>query len=192
MRLRFTVLLLALALAQSVHAQVPGCVNGTLSDPRAYVQSLEAGKPALETSLSPMQPSLAKYGIDVQHDSGGHLRGRIFLPSGGVFGSDFAHAVDIIDGSVSPSQWVYVDRGGPYVPASCGSVDPPPPSGDLAARVTTLEQRVSEAVDRLGAVEFNSNEVARILFTFDTRIKVLESHPIPTSCSVPILGCRLR
>ena len=127
--------------------QVSGCVNGVLSDPRAYFFSLigkTEGSPApdwkavleslpgrgMGTNPKPgeIQPQNAPhYGITVMIDAGGNARGRIWLPTdlATVDGNGnrwFTHEIQVIaDGSAPGSfVWAWDSKGGaPYAPRPC-------------------------------------------------------------------------
>jgi len=196
-RLIFLVLVAWVALARSAGAQVPGCVNGTLLDPSAYVRSLEAGFPPSQwpAAMAAMQPKLAHVGIDVQHGSGGNLRPRLFLPTHQppfVPDGDFNHTVDLIktDSSGTPIEWEWVDYGGGYAPYACPGASPPPPppppvpppSTELAARVTAAEDQLSALNQAVGAIAALVASDAATTQARLTKIESLQGRPIPVAC----------
>ena len=93
----FVALLILLAPSEPAFALVPGCINGLLLDPRAYVQFVinrQVGQPApdweavLQASGIPATSSVpgtvageAFYGITQWKGSAGNVRGRLSLPT---------------------------------------------------------------------------------------------------------------
>lgn len=189
---------LGLLWAVPAQAQTPGCVNGALLNPAAYVASLEVGYAPAQwpAAMVAMKPRLAQYGIDVQHGSGGNLRPRIFLPTHPppfVPDGDFGHTVDIIqtDSNGVPIAWQYLDYGGGYVPYPCDSAPPPPPPPpppDLTAilrRLDALEAHTSALQTQVDEVE---QEAESRLDAVEPRVTALEARPIPTTCHASIAG----
>jgi hypothetical protein len=60
-----------------------GVVDGVLVDPQAFFESLVAGRDPndWEAVLNEIEPSLWACGIGQQRNSGGEVRGRLFLPT---------------------------------------------------------------------------------------------------------------
>ncbi len=82
----------------------PTGTTTTTQPPGGYQQwftTLMQGKPSSPQALSAMEAELAKYGIKLQKDSAGNVRGRIFLPDG--------HAYDVVSQWGQP--WTWIDRG---------------------------------------------------------------------------------
>ena len=115
----------------------PGCVNGVLSDPRAYFFALigrTEGSPAgdwasvLQRSGLPAGPTAGVrvpsnapfYGLTQQINSSGQVRGRLFLPSDTPDAHGYyIHQVDVLS-DASANHWVWRPLGGPqYVPRRC-------------------------------------------------------------------------
>jgi hypothetical protein len=61
----------------------PGVAGGKVVDPKAFFEALIAGKPASDWMkvMNDIEPSLWACGIGQQRDSGGTVRGRLFLPT---------------------------------------------------------------------------------------------------------------
>jgi hypothetical protein len=61
----------------------PGVTGGKLVDPAAFFAALVKGKPAADWMkvMNDIEPSLWACGIGQQRDSGGTVRGRLFLPT---------------------------------------------------------------------------------------------------------------
>lgn len=116
---------------------VAGCVNGTLSDPRAYLFSLigraegssatdwaevltRSGLPAGSRAGVRPPPDAPSFGLTQQIDSSGNVRGRIFLPTAAPddYGY-YLHAIDVLEGQ--PLRWGWKDwlGGPPYAPRPC-------------------------------------------------------------------------
>ena len=115
----------------------PGCVNGVLSDPRAYFFALigrTEGSPAgdwasvLQRSGLPAGPTAGVrvpsnapfYGLTQQINSSGQVRGRLFLPTDTPDAHGYyIHQVDVLS-DASANHWVWRPLGGPqYVPRRC-------------------------------------------------------------------------
>jgi len=139
-------------MSNGTKSQVSGCVDGMLTDPRAYFFSLiqrTEGSPApdwkavLESlpgkgmGINPRpgerQPRNAPHaGITVMIDAGNNARGRIWLPTD-LAQTDhngnqwFTHEVQVIADGPTPGSfvWAWEDKGGPpSAPRPC-----PQPSG---------------------------------------------------------------
>ena len=142
-------------MSNGTKAQVSGCVDGMLADPRAYFFSLiqrTEGSPApdwkavLESlpgkgmGVNPKpgerQPRNAPHaGITVMIDAGNNARGRIWLPTdlpqtdhnGNQW---FTHEIQVIADGPTPGSfvWAWEDKGGPpYAPRPCPSPSGPNP-----------------------------------------------------------------
>ena len=115
----------------------PGCVNGVLSDPRAYFFALigrTEGSPAgdwasvLQRSGLPAGPTAGVrvpsnapfYGLTQQINSSGQVRGRLFLPTDTPDAHGYyIYQVDVLS-DASANHWVWRPLGGPqYVPRRC-------------------------------------------------------------------------
>ena len=115
----------------------PGCVNGVLSDPRAYFFALigrTEGSPAgdwasvLQRSGLPAGPTAGVrvpsnapfYGLTQQINSSGQVRGRLFLPTDTPDAHGYyIYQVDVLS-DASANRWVWNPLGGPqYVPRRC-------------------------------------------------------------------------
>ena len=115
----------------------PGCVNGVLSDPRAYFFALigrTEGSPAgdwasvLQRSGLPAGPTAGVrvpsnapfYGLTQQINSSGQVRGRLFLPTDTPDAHGYyIYQVDVLS-DASANHWVWNPLGGPqYVPRRC-------------------------------------------------------------------------
>jgi hypothetical protein len=145
---RLLFLLILLASSRPVYAQVPGCVNGVLADPRAYFFSQIArqeGWPA--NDFGPVLKQLAVngmgvnprpgerqsqtapyFGITVMIDAGGNARGRIWLPTDlPETNGYYTHEIQVIaDAPGGGLQWAWIDIGGaPYAPRPCSGSAPP-------------------------------------------------------------------
>jgi hypothetical protein len=115
----------------------PACVNGLLTNPKAYFFQLigrkegdpagdwftvlsRSGLPAGPTQGVRVPPNAPFYGITQQINSSGQVRGRIFLPtevpdSAGYY----IHQVDVLS-DANATFWVWRPHGGPaYVPRRC-------------------------------------------------------------------------
>ena len=139
-------------MSNGTKSQVSGCVDGMLTDPRAYffslIQRTEGSsapdwKAVLESlpgkgmGINPRpgerQPRNAPHGgITVMIDAGNNARGRIWLPTD-LAQTDhngnqwFTHEIQVIADGPTPGSfvWAWEDKGGPpYAPRPC-----PPPSG---------------------------------------------------------------
>lgn len=75
-------------------------------DARAYVQSLLPKGPSSPQALDAIGPQLQSKGIQLQRNSGGDVRGRIYMPDAG---SPYGHPVDLVSKWGDP--WSYTDRG---------------------------------------------------------------------------------
>jgi len=69
---------------------------------QAYIKSLLTGN-ASPQALAALEPMLNKYGIKLQKDSDGNIRGRLFLPDG--------TAVDVVGPGGWGGAWQWLDRG---------------------------------------------------------------------------------
>lgn len=67
---------------------------------QSWFQSLAKGA-ATPQALAALETQLAQYGIKLQKDSAGNIRGRLYLPDG--------HAVDVVSQWGQP--WTWIDRG---------------------------------------------------------------------------------
>jgi hypothetical protein len=182
-------------------AQVPGCHNGVLSDPKAYFFSLigrEEGQPAddfaevLRASGLPAgyHPNVVPtdngyYGLTQQIGGGGRIAGRIFLPTAqpddlGYYSHPFS---PLRDGAPGHLVWEWRDLGGPpYAPRPCGggAVTPPvlPPTSNgqeavLAARIASLENDLLAAKGQLAEAIRTRQEAFNEVEQRDARIQEL-------------------
>ena len=176
-----------------------GCHNGRMTDPRSYFFSLVGGEnvPYSLGILTEIRGALRQVSIEIQHDSGGNLRPSLYLPTGAL-SDPFGHPVDIEGGGL----FVWVDRGGPYVPAPCTSASvppqpPTPPTVDLSGVLATLAY-VSKQIDDLQAdlisryhteTDRLRSDVSRVL------LAVTQPHPLAPryegKLSLPLVGTRI-
>lgn len=153
----------------------PGVVDGVLTDPKAYFfwlinrqENQPADDWAMVLSNSGIPAGLPPgvfptdngyYGMTQQMDSGGNVRGRIFLPTGvpdpnGYFARAYSPLKD------APGQpghllweWRYLE-GPPYVPVDTGGGFPQPiPPSDVEQRLETLEAQTANHEGRITTLE---------------------------------------
>lgn len=108
----------------------PTPASGGSQDYRAIVEGLLKGQAYGPQGLANIEADLAKHGIRLQKDSGGRVRGRIFLPDGRTV--DLPGAGEGNDWWSNPtaSGWGWTDRG---VQGQSGpSAAPPPPSAGMS------------------------------------------------------------
>jgi hypothetical protein len=159
--------LLYLAVAAPAFAQ-PGVVNGVLVDPHAYVGSLIDFGQVVPDALMPgelarIRPALNACDIHIQNEVRGDMKARLFLPP-----SAFEHVVDIWDFGGSKA-WVWVDRGGPFMPTACnfGQPEPQPipaptPQPTPQPVPTPVPPLVIDADKIAAAIDRNTAELAGI------------------------------
>lgn len=152
---RTIVLLALLATASSASAQTPGIVNSRLEDPRAFFFYLVGGEGSATRpgQLAGIKDALEACGVQIQHDSDGNLRERLYLPntSGNIF-STYANIEH-------NGTWIFDGPHGPaYVASSCSSSGAPPAPGGgasagdvgaIAELLASLEQKLTDIRQRV-------------------------------------------
>lgn len=156
-----------------------GIQNGVVVDPQAYTLSLVCKHPVANFAavIRTLENEFYKFGFGLQTDSGGTMRGRIYLPTAlcpnaaptnaeerrlGVKQDErcwdqLGRFADIVEnGPNGPTRWAWAERGGPaYQPFKSGPVvdpPPPPPSDDVAklkAEIVRLQEELQIANDRI-------------------------------------------
>ena len=116
---------------------LPGCENGLMVDMRAYFFNLinrtegqpagdwqavmrASGIPAGPVAGQRFPPNAPHYGLSQQIDSGGGLRGRVFLPTNNP--NPFGYFIQDVDFLSDPSgsRWAWRPHGTPaYAPRPC-------------------------------------------------------------------------
>lgn len=167
----FIALLILLASARPVFAQVPGCINGVLADPKAYFFHLigrQDGQPAddfaevLRASGLPAGylPHVTPtdngyYGLTQQIGGSGRIAGRIFLPTADPDDLGYySHPVSPLRDGPTPGSllWEWRDLGGPpYAPRPCGAVTPPPVVPPPPVTPPPVDTKLADAVAALTA-----------------------------------------
>jgi hypothetical protein len=202
-------------MSNGTKAQVSGCVDGMLVDPRAYFFSLiqrTEGSPApdwkqvLESlpakgmGINPRpgerQPMNAPHGgITVMIDAGNNARGRIWLPTdlpqtdhnGNQW---FTHEVQVIADGPTPGSfvWAWEDKGGPpYAPRRC-----PQPGGTTPTPtpIPTPDENGGDMVIDLRPLEARIKALERLVAAQADAIADLKKRPVATPA--PSGGAQLK
>lgn len=141
-------------------------------DYRSWIMSLLGGKAPTPESLQAIEGQLNQYGVKLQKDSAGRIRGRIYLPNG--------MAVDLINQWGQP--WTWIERGiGSGDGPSGGGLNLPPnqySDANTALLETLLKNRIgalSSPVDDANRAMYEAalNERARSLAAGNKQIDQL-------------------
>lgn len=212
--MKYILLVIVLLVPSNLYAQTVGCVNGRLTDPKAWFfdhihrsvgQNANDWYNVLSNSgiLGGPPPGQkagpSNYGITQQIDSGGTYRSRLFLPTDTQDALGYyTHPVDTVAGNPGSQTWTWNDLGGPaYSPRPCDGiiVDPPTPGDDhteINRRLSVLEAQVNYLQDENRANKVAITNLDVKVNAIDDLVKVLYARPFYTTCSVQLgLRCRL-